>query len=223
MNSCKIIISICLIIAIQACEKLKNTGSFVIEGKVINVASNEPIDSVQVILYGGNPLSNPMMPDFNDNPPNGNNDTTYSDENGEFWLQIHGESAAYIGWRKEGYRNGKVVGGNKFFKPIHKEIIIEYESECNFAPVFKKLGDNQDNDTLIVYISTNSYPISHFPYKEFYGQSPFKLNNDLGFCNGSAYFHYKLRYTKSNIWNELIDSIYIEDFETYTDTIYYGH
>ena len=227
-------IFICLFtLIIQSCEKNKDKGDFNIEGKVINIGSNEPIDSVLVILYGGNPLNNPLMPDFNDNPPNGNNDTAYSDINGKFYLEIRNESAAFLGWRKEGYKDGEIVwytdnfdtklnaSGNKFFTTGSKTILIEYKAECTFNSIFKKIGVNSDNDTLIVSITDYKHPTSFSDPRIYYGKSPFIFNRDRGYCIGDEYFYFKLEYTDIGIWKTKIDSVYVKSFETYSDTIYY--
>jgi hypothetical protein len=227
-------IFICLsVLVFQSCEKNKDNGDFIVEGRVINVGSSEPIDSVLVILYGGNPLSNPLMPGFNDNPPSGNNDTAFSDSNGEFYLKVKDESAAFLGWRKDGYKNGNIVwydndfktklseSGNKFFEPGHKEIIINYEAECTFNPIFKKTGINSENDTLIVSITDYEHPTSFSNPQSYVGVSPFELDRDRGYCVGDEYFYFKLYYTDMGIWKTKIDSVYVESFETYTDTIYY--
>jgi len=227
-------IFICISILIfQSCEKNKDRGDFIVEGKVINIGSDEPIDSVLVILYGGNPLSNPLMPGFNDNPPSRNNDTAYSDSNGEFYLKVKDESAAFLGWRKDGYKNGNIVWyldnfetksneeGNKFFNPGTKNIMIEYEAKCTFNPVFKKNGANSENDTLIVSITDYKHPNSFSNQRTYVGQSPFIFDRDRGYCVGSEFFYYKLVFTDLGIWKIKIDSIYVESFETYSDTIYY--
>jgi hypothetical protein len=217
----------------QSCEKNKDKGDFIVEGRVINIGSDEPIENVLVILYGGNPLSNPLMPGFNDNPPNGNNDTAYSDSNGEFYLQVKDESAAFLGWRKDGYKNGNIVwysndfntklseSGNKFFEPGTKSIIIEYEAECKFSPIFKKKGANHDTDTLIISITNYNNPNSFIKYRTYTVMSPFKLDSDFGYCVGNEFFYFKLEYTDLGIWETKIDSVYVESFETYSDTIYY--
>lgn len=203
------------------------------EGKVINIGSGEPIDSVLVILYGGNPLSNPLMPGFNDNPPSGNNDTAYTNDVGEFSLIVKNESAAFLGWLKEGYENGEIFwylddfktkssgSGNKFFSPGTKKIIIEYEAECSFLPVFQKSGINTSKDSLIVSIASFRCPDGFVSYRSYFGKSPFKLDSDLGYCTGDAFFHFKLDFTDNGIWKSIIDSIFVDSFKTYSDTIYY--
>jgi hypothetical protein len=228
----KVFISLTILL-FQSCEKNKDNGDFIVEGRVINIGSGEPIENVLVILYGGNPLSNPLMPGFNDNPPSGNNDTAYSDSNGKFYLKVKDESAAYLGWRKDGYKNGNIVWysndfktklserGNKFFEPGHKEIIINYEAECTFNPIFKKMGINSENDTLILSVASYHYPNAFVKHKTYTGLSPFNLDNDYGYCSGDEYYYYKLEYKDSGIWKTIIDSVYVESFETYSDTIYY--
>ena len=221
------------ILGFQSCEKNKDSGDFIVEGKIINVGSSERVDSVLVILYGGNPLSNPLMPGFNDNPPSGNNDTAYSERNGEFLLKVENESAAFLGWRKEGYKNGKVIwytddfenkreeSGNKFFEPGLKHIMIEYEAGCSFNPILQKRGINSENDTLIVSITDYEHSSSFSNPKSYFGKSPFIFDRDRGYCVGDEFFHYKLEYTDSGIWKTKIDSVYVESFEIFSDTIYY--
>ena len=209
-----------ILLGLQACKD-KTIGNFIVKGKVINITSKEPIDSVMVVLYGGNPLSNPMMQGFNSNPPKGNNDTTYTDKNGEFRVEVKRESAAFIGWVKKGYRNGNINGGNKFWGPGIYDITIEYVAECTFHPFFKKRALNNQDDTLRVYITSYSYPKSYVLQEIYYGKSPFKLNHDLGYCAGDGYFHYKLEYKENNSWSEKIDSVYVKSFQAFSDTIYY--
>ena len=215
-----------ILITSFSCNKNKDEGDFIIKGKIINAGSKEPIDSVLVILYGGNPMSNPFMPGFNDNPPNGNNDTTYTDKNGEFKLEIHNEKAAFIGWVKDGYVNTKIYENgqettNKFFTPCNTYVTLEYEAKCSFFPVFMKKINNINNDTLIVYISRYDFQKRFIPYRTYYGKSPFTLDSDFGYCTGNTYFHYKIEYTDNGIWKTKIDSLYVKSFETYNDTIYY--
>jgi hypothetical protein len=234
MKSVLIIIICIFALSIQSCKKNKDKGDLIVEGKVINIGTREPIESVLVILYGGNPFSNPLMPGVNTYPPNGNNDTAYSNRNGEFYLKLKDESAAYLGWIKDGYKNGKIIwytdddfknisegSGNKFFKSGTKYIIIQYEAECTFNPVFKKTGINSKNDTLIVSITTYNHPTSFSDPVVYVGKSPFIFERDRGYCTGNKYFHFKLYYTDSGIWKTKIDSVYVKSFETYSDTIYY--
>ncbi|HRS19843.1 MAG TPA: hypothetical protein P5243_10085 [Bacteroidales bacterium] len=232
MRSIILCISVLFLICATSCRNKK--GDFEITGTIINAGSKKPIDSVMVILFGGNPSSTGIgaVDDLNDNPPNGNNDTTYTDKDGYFSVKIKKESYSFIGIYKEGYRSptyytgNKVRGDNHFTVPGEYKVRIEYVAECSFYPIFMKIGNNSDIDTLRVFLDTEykNFP-RNFPlaYAEKYvGISPFTYLNSraYGFV-GDTYVYYKLEYTDNGTWKTKIDSVYIKSFETYTDTIYY--
>lgn len=219
---------------LHSCESRRGEGDFIVEGRVINVGSREPIDSAKVVLRGGNPASNPFLPGFNDNPPSGNDDSTYTDIDGYFRLKVEDESFAYMGLYKKGYTldefiwysdqalTKEAIGeGSTFSTPDNYYIIIEYKAECTFSPVLRKKGINLETDTLIVSITDYKHPSQFSNRNEYYGKSPFQVSRDYGYCTGHTYFHYKLEYTEDGLWKSKVDSVMISSFDTCNDTIYY--
>src|SRR5690554_6441571 len=104
-------ITLCVVISIS-CKKKE--GDYIVEGKIINAGSKEPIDSVSVVLRGGDPYNpGPFMSGSKRNLPNNNYTSTYTDENGYFNLIIEDERQAYITWYKEGYKYGIVYKDDK--------------------------------------------------------------------------------------------------------------
>jgi len=195
MRSIILCISVLFLICATSCRNKK--GDFEITGTIINAGSKKPIDSVMVILFGGNPSSTGIgaVDDLNDNPPNGNNDTTYTDKDGYFSVKIKKESYSFIGIYKEGYSYPSFYIGNKekadnhFSVPGEYNIRIEYEAECSFFPIFKKQKNNTINDTLKVYITNYHDPYKHILHRTYYGVSPFQLDSDFGYCTGNKYFY----------------------------------
>src|SRR5690554_372471 len=229
------VILLMIIVTILSCKKKE--GDYIVEGKIINAGSKEPIDSVSITLRGGYPYnSGPFLQGMNDDPANDNYASTYTDKNGYFKLIIEDERQAYITWYKEGYNHGIVTKNGKelynnndvvSISPYGKHFVtIEYEAECSFFPIFKKLGNNSIDDTLKVYVNSDyrEYPreFDEYPDASFSGISPFEYKHNLFyFSAGDTYFYYKLEYTDNSTWKTKIDSVYVESFETYTDTIYY--
>jgi hypothetical protein len=228
------LIILMIIVTILSCKKKE--GDYIVEGKIINAGNKEPIDSVSITLRGGYPYnSGPFLQGMNDDPANDNYASTYTDENGYFKLIIEDERQAYIIWYKEGYNHGIVKKDGKelynnndvvSISPYGKHFVtIEYEAECSFFPIFKKIENNSDNDTLRVFVRTRELGdlanIKGYS-EEYIGESPFTYLNSraYGFV-GDTYVYYKLEYTDNSTWKTKIDSVYVESFETYTDTIYY--
>ena len=229
------VILLMIIVTILSCKKKE--GDYIVEGKIINAGNKEPIDSVSITLRGGYPYnSGPFLQGMNDDPANDNYASTYTDKNGYFKLIIEDERQAYITWYKEGYNHGIVTKNGKelynnndvvSISPYGKYfVIIEYEAECSFFPIFKKLENNSIDDTLNIYLDTHYRRIPReFPlaYAEQYiGISPFNYDNPRAYTfKGDTYIYYKLKYTDNGEWHTKIDSVYVKSFETYTDTIYY--
>ena len=235
-NTMKRIIFLLLIcISAYACKKKQ--GDYIVEGIIINAGSKETIDSVIVGLRGGYPYNaGPFLQGMNNNTPNNNYAETYTDKNGKFKLIIENEAYAYITWYKKGYRKGivyrkgKEIYNNNGVASISRYgkhfLTIEYEAECSFFPVFKKLRNNSIDDTLNVYLDTRyriiprDFPLAYA--EQYVGVSPFNYNNSRVYTfKGDTYTNYKLEYTENGIWHTKIDSVYVKSFETFTDTIYY--
>ena|SRR5690554_3230019 len=226
-------ITLCVVISIS-CKKKE--GDYIVEGKIINAGSKEPIDSVSVVLRGGDPYNpGPFMSGSKRNLPNNNYTSTYTDENGYFKLIIEDEPETFITWYKKGYKYGipyekeKEIYSNNdavlFSRYGKYYITVHYVAECSFYPIFKKIENNSDNDTLRVFVRTRELGdlanIKGYS-EEYIGESPFTYLNSraYGFV-GDTYVYYKLEYTDNSTWKTKIDSVYVESFETYTDTIYY--
>jgi hypothetical protein len=232
----------------QACQKNKDGQDFIFEGKVVNAGSKKPIDSVRVVLHGGFPYRNFLAPDLHDNPPTGNNDTTYTNENGRFKVAVYNESTVFLSWYKKGYHDGTIIreesdskgyanADNSFFQPCDREITIEYEADCSFYPTFIKINKNSANDTLKLYVDNTYYALALYdddprkasepyfakdPNQVFIGKSPHEFDKySSSYYAGDTYVYYKLEFTNNGTWDTIIDSIFVKSFTTYEDTIYY--
>jgi hypothetical protein len=219
--------------SMQACQKNKDGQDFIFEGKVVNAGSKKPIDSVRVVLHGGFPYRNFLAPDLHDNPPTGNNDTTYTNENGRFKVAVYNESTVFLSWYKKGYHDGTIIreesdskgyanADNSFFQPCDREITIEYEADCSFEPILKKKENSFANDTLVAHFDGDYWEKPRLiitPFEIYYGKGPFEFKYDN--FPGDIFVHYKLEFTNNGTWDTIIDSVFVKSFTTYEDTIYY--
>src|SRR5690554_3030913 len=215
------VILLMIIVTILSCKKKE--GDYIVEGKIINAGSKEPIDSVSITLRGGYPYnSGPFLQGMNDDPANDNFSSTYTDENGYFKLIIEDERQAYITWYKEGYNHGIVTKNGKelynnndvvSISPYGKHYVtIEYEAECSFFPVFKKIGNNSDNDTMKVFVRTRELGdlanAEKYPNEIYYGKSPFIFDKySAQYYVGDSFVYYKLLFTDNGEWHTKIDSV----------------
>jgi len=69
----------------------KEVGTVIVEGRVINVGTQQPIEGVTVVIE--NEVS--FTP--------GHLDSTFTNANGEFHIELENEESAWIYLRKEGY------------------------------------------------------------------------------------------------------------------------
>jgi hypothetical protein len=203
---------------ILSCNKSKNYTS--VNGKVINIITKQPVDSVEVLLCDG-------LRAVGGNNENENCKTTFTDNEGNFKIDIESDEAllyfSKLDYVFNHYVEGSVDGVITPFT-VNKNHIVEIEPKCGFAPWFLNNQSSQ-YDTLITNIGQNyRYKYSFHPSNDdyYYGKGPFKLDN-LGYkiYVGDMYVIYRLRYKRNGNWNEKIDSVFVAQGKVYEDTIRY--
>lgn len=193
---------------------------YTMKGKVVDAGNGLPIENVRLVLHGGISRRTPFLKDVVDDNYSGNNDTAYTNEKGEFELQVREDSRlASLQIDKKEYFE---------FQEISENTILGY-AECGFNPVLIKKGENKSTDTLLVYFQTKYWRTdekvvpfnSNYSFK-FVGESPFKPDTRFSVnCYGNSYVYYKFVSIDKTGRKELIDSVFIKSFETVTDTLYY--
>jgi len=210
---------------IVACSKKNETTT--IEGKVLNIGSKQPIDSVQVFLRSGSPYSSSFL--GGSTAGNGQYVSTYTDKYGYFKISMVGEELnLYLS--KQGYRFVvfSVDGGSSDnFKSYNSgqhyvNEILELWADAYFKGEFK--GQNSVMTDSIYFDEgkfVESLNVLRSRNHWNFGNGPFSPYNEGWIGIGDEYFAYWMRYQIHGVWHQKVDSVFIKSFTTYTDTIYY--
>ena len=186
-----------------------------IAGKVINIGSKQPIDSVLVILQDG------VASDFFGTPGNTSSDRknlAYTDKNGYFDVELEGEHRAYIGFKKDKYlyeydEGGSVIGIKPYPEGTFLNEVFEMEAEAFFNGIFVNKQPNE-NDSLYLNVYTTYYWSSDWLLVGTGPFRPFGEYEDEGYlATGDKFSLIKLRFTRNNKWYTKIDSVYIKSLE----------
>jgi len=222
-NTIKIIFAIAIMISISSCKKDYEVH---LTGKVLDVVTSEPIENVKVEAIDGHYNSGGgfLGGGFS---PTGKEQTVYTDENGEFEINLEGEENCYIYLTKGGYIDSQEKSyaaeyEGKIFASGYSEDITLYLSEgSEFWGIFKKTEPCNETDSLFVetlpYLNNvylmqpNSRKYSGCDYHAY-------LQN---YCVVGLYLRYQYDYTENGIWKTKTDSILIETNKQHIDTIYY--
>ncbi|WP_235295968.1 carboxypeptidase-like regulatory domain-containing protein [Portibacter marinus] len=186
-------------------------------GRVIDFGTREPIENVRIYVQDGFTGSGPIL---NHDDIGENEALTYTDENGEFFVEIKAENNPVLFPSKSreywNYNEGGLVQSGEIFTrgEDHKdiEIILRGKAYLNF----RAESDNEQADS-IKFLGYLEYPSLSSRY-----QSKGK-NYDIieGFAYANSYYTYDFRYKRDGVWTSILDSIYIPLGETRGDTIYY--
>jgi hypothetical protein len=221
---------LCGILLGASCDENKEYHT-IVRGKVINVGSKAPIDSVLVVIRDGIPSGGGWF-DLG-NTSSDKKSYTYTDKNGFFEIELIGEHSAYLGLSKKGYlyefnEGGSVIGYKYFSNRVFENEILEMKADAWFKPILKSKEISHNTDTLFFEILSNhrsEYDIIHGnPYGitgfhcEFYGIGPFTYSYR---SIGDTYLPFRIALKRQSIKTIRIDSVYIKSFDTYADTIYY--
>lgn len=213
------LISITLVIGFgtYSCKKKDYTQA---SGKIINVITKQPVDSVQVWICDGLPIAG------SNSRENCNSNLNYSD--GSFNIEINSGDVTLF-FTKPGYNYVNYIGGDIGITSIpsgeNENLIFEIEPKCMFDPVYVNTQGKM-NDTLITNIGQN-YRFKHTFHmaydREYRGKGPFQRGHypDWLLFVGDMHTVYKLKYTRNGVWEEKIDSVFIAQGQIYQDTIWY--
>ncbi|MGK0285646.1 MAG: hypothetical protein ACI9GM_000686 [Salibacteraceae bacterium] len=205
-----------LSLLLSSCKK--EVGNVIVEGRVINVGTQQPIEGATVVIENEVSFTPSHL------------DSTFTNANGEFRIELPNEENAWIYLRKEGYTfhssSLNNVTGYLTFYPVGTTsgVKLEMYPKAWFAAKFLSTSPMID-DSLYYMRLAYSTSVDYFGGGDriFKGVGPFSAstNPDGSLIRGDLFFRYGLNYTKNGEWFVKVDSVYVGAFETFTDTIYY--
>ncbi|MGK0285233.1 MAG: hypothetical protein ACI9GM_000266, partial [Salibacteraceae bacterium] len=210
------IIGLLCLIFFSSCKK--EVGNVIVEGRVINVGTQQPIEGVTVVIENEVSFTPSHL------------DSTFTNANGEFRIELPNEEDAWIYLRKDGYTFhssslNNVTGYLTYF-PVGTTSGVKLEMYPDAWFDGKFLSTNpSSNDSLYYKPLTYSGSINYGGggIRLLRGVGPFDVSSaDIGsLIRGDLYYRYGLNYTKNGEWFVKVDSVYVGAFETFMDTIYY--
>jgi len=217
------ILLLAIIFSLSSCQK---DYELHLTGKVLDVVTNEPIENVRVEAIDGHYNSGGgfLGGGFS---PTGKEQTVYTDENGEFEINLEGDETCYIYLAKGGYIDAQEKSyaaeyeGKRFASGYSEDITLYLSEEGDFRGRFKKTEPCSETDSLIVIAlpySNNTY--LHQPNKRKYSGCDYHRFEQLNSVVG-LYLRYQIDYTENGVWLSKTDSFFIETSSQYLDTIYY--
>ena len=199
----------------------KEIPETIIEGKVINAGSKQPVDSVLVTLQDGVNGGDSFFGSSN-TAGSKTQQNTYTNKDGAFKISIKSNSP-YLSLTKIGYEFIVMDGGAgqsiKYYQSgkVYSNEILGIWASAYFNPILK--GKNCTAKDSICF---GDGIFSNFFSLRGYGNGPLKPYGGKGLSAfGDAFFRYWIKSQIRGTWHERIDSVYIKSFTTYTDTIYY--
>ncbi|MGB0391098.1 MAG: hypothetical protein ACPGVC_05780 [Salibacteraceae bacterium] len=184
-----------------------------VKGKVIHSSTKLPIEGVTVVIEN----------EVSFNPSH--LDSTVTNENGYFHLELPNENGAWVYLKKMGYTFhysslDNVTGYlTSYPNGVTENVVLEMYSEATFKPILQGVSPSI-NDSL--FFERLTYDKDHNGrMRSFTGLGPFIPYDNGGYIRGDTYTYYWLRYKLQGSWTERIDSVFVKSFETFTDTIYY--
>ncbi|WP_235295966.1 carboxypeptidase-like regulatory domain-containing protein [Portibacter marinus] len=186
-------------------------------GRVKDFGTGEPIENVRIYVQDGFTGSGPIL---NHDDIGEKEALTYSDENGEFSVEIKAENNPVLYPSKSSeywnYNEGGLVQSGEIFTKggghNNIEIVLKGKAYLNFRA--ETINGQADS---IQYLGFVDYPNVHERELE-KGQT---FNRKETFAIGNKYFVYDFSYKRDGVWTSILDSIYIPLGETRGDTIYY--
>jgi hypothetical protein len=203
------------IVILASCKK--EVGNVIVEGRVINVGTQQPIEGVTVVIENEVSFTPSHL------------DSTFTNANGEFRIELPNEEDAWIYLRKDGWTfhssSLNNVTGYLTYYPVGmtSNVKLEMYPDAWFGGVFQN----------IIPVQSDTFCFKDLPYMTFinYGGSgncfsrigPYDVyDGGKGrLIRGDMFFRYGINYTKNGEWFVKVDSVYVGAFETFTDTIYY--
>ena len=204
-----------LLIAFSSCKK--EVGNVIVEGRVINVGTQQPIEGVTVVIENEVSFTPSHL------------DSTVTDENGFFHIELPNEESAWVYLKKEGWTFhssslNNVTGYLTYYSVgTTSNVKLEMYPKAWFDGKFMSTTPSLD-DSLYYKPLTYSGNLSYGGGGRLYfGDGPYDVSSgDNGsLIRGDLYYRYGINYTKNGEWFVKVDSVYVGAFETFTDTIYY--
>lgn len=233
MRNINIILAISLLLPIfNSCKK--DAYHTIVEGKVVNWGSKQPIDSVLVTLKDGVASGGGWVDLGNGGGTSSTKKSTvYTNEKGEFKVELSGENQAVLYLSKKGYTFHTQEGGIKGYSDgSFKNEVLEMEANAFFDPIFTSKNKTYDSDTLIIKMLSQSrrengvifgdrYGITGFG-ATFKGIGPFRYSDRYPYLSvGDSYQPFSVTLKQQGVTKTGIDSVFIKSLETYKDTVYY--
>ena len=209
------VFSIIFLLAFSSCKK--EVGNVIVEGRVINVGTQQPIEGVTVVIEN----------EVSFNPSH--LDSTVTDENGFFHIELPNEEDAWIYLRKDGYTFhssslNNVTGYLTYYSVgTTSNVKLEMYPDAWFGGVFENENPTQ-SDTFYYkeqpYFTSIRYGGGGISFSRMGPYDVFDAGKG-SLIRGDLYYRYGINYTKNGEWFVKVDSVYVGAFETFTDTIYY--
>ena len=229
----QLIILLSLFIGLTSCEpfwekdKLRYTY---ISGVLLDDGNNEPVPNAIVVIQDGVANSGEFTIDA-ETKGIAPNDTTYTDENGWFEIDLESTRWAYLYFKKESYRfsysiEGAALGIAPIDEGEHRDMEFKMTSKsklnCFFNPIFQTKKEHQLNYQYLFFSSkTGAYSKTGLGFK-YLGTGPFYTDMDILWANRNIILD--MDYTnEQGEWVNQKDTIFVSAHEAYTDTIWYGN
>ncbi len=186
-------------------------------GRVIDFGTGEPIENVQIYVQDGFTGSGPIL---NHDDIGENEALTYTDENGEFFVEIKAENNPVLYPSKPSeywnYNEGGLVQSGEIFTKgeNHKNIEVILRGLAYLNLRFESQTTLEDS---FIVKSYRDYP--NLDTRNHRVGTSFNYEGKLAI--GNHHYTYDFRYKRDGIWTSILDSIYIPLGETRGDTIYY--
>ena len=157
-------------------------------------------------------------------------DSTVTDVNGNFSIELPNENGAWVYLKKSGYTfhssslNNVVGYLTSYPTRTTSGVKLEMYPKAWFGGVFLSTTPSI-NDSLYYMRLAYSTLVDYLGGGDrlFKGLGPFSAstNPDGSLIRGDLFYRYGINYTKNGVWYVKVDSVYVGAFETFTDTIYY--
>ncbi|WP_235295978.1 carboxypeptidase-like regulatory domain-containing protein [Portibacter marinus] len=210
-----------IVIATVSCQKAPKFTT--VSGQVIDYGSAEPIENATIRLIDGWRGSNPII----DSEMHTDNETvTLTDANGEFNASIDAAYDVFLFpsksdeyWPYDLGVTGITNKANGYAKGSDtSNEVLRLKAKAFTEGRFKD-SQNQRDSVIVYRLMPDLIAHPWNTYSNPNGEALMPNGNAL--IIGNDYYRYKIEYKRNGEWNSLIDSIYLEKGETFTDTIYY--
>ena len=189
-----------------------------VEGTVINVGTQLPIEGVKVVI--ANEVS--FSPSHTD--------TTVTDANGNFSIELSNENGAWvhlrkIGWTFHSSSLNNVVGYQTSYPAgTTSGVKLEMYPEARFSGKFLSTNPLVDDSLYfnhLTYFGSINYGGGGEILMRGLGPHDIFDGDNGSLIRGDLFYRFGINYTKNGVWHVKVDSVYVKAFEVFTDTIYY--